>query len=110
MAGPDLSLAGWARKVTDRPVIAVGGVGLTVDKARQTFSARTMTDLRRSTGALAERFAKEFDRSLSAEATSPIRRVRRSTVATISSASSSPPDLGDIAEEAAASTKGVRRR
>jgi 2,4-dienoyl-CoA reductase-like NADH-dependent reductase (Old Yellow Enzyme family) len=30
-AGSDLTLAGWARKVTERPTMAVGGVGLSKD-------------------------------------------------------------------------------
>jgi 2,4-dienoyl-CoA reductase-like NADH-dependent reductase (Old Yellow Enzyme family) len=62
-AGSDLSLAGWTRKLSGKPVIAVGSVGL--DKPHQTRRLRTpenvraaVTDLRLVTERMA---ADEFD-------------------------------------------------
>ncbi|PZV38792.1 12-oxophytodienoate reductase [Mesorhizobium kowhaii] len=110
-ADSDLSLAGWARKVTDRPVIAVGGVGLTVDMV-ETFSGKDNDGPAEiNFGALAERFAaKEFDliavgRSNIADP-EWVRKVRDGRYDLIRQFEFA--DLGDIAEEAkAASTKGA---
>jgi 2,4-dienoyl-CoA reductase-like NADH-dependent reductase (Old Yellow Enzyme family) len=62
-AGSDLSLAGWTRKLSGKPVIAVGSVGL--DKPHQTRRLRTPDNVRAAVTDLAlvtERMAAgEFD-------------------------------------------------
>jgi 2,4-dienoyl-CoA reductase-like NADH-dependent reductase (Old Yellow Enzyme family) len=104
-----LSLAGWTRKLSGKPVIAVGGVGLTVDMV-ETFSGKnTQGPPEINFPALARRFAAhEFDliavgRSNIADPdwVAKVRnghweRIRQFKLA----------DLGDVAEEAReASTK-----
>ena len=104
-----LSLAGWTRKLSGKPVIAVGGVGLTVDMV-ETFSGKdTQGPPEINFPALAKRFnAHEFDliavgRSNIADPdwVAKVRdghweRIRQFKLA----------DLGDVAEEAReASTK-----
>jgi 2,4-dienoyl-CoA reductase-like NADH-dependent reductase (Old Yellow Enzyme family) len=63
-AWPDspVSLAGWTRKLSGKPVIAVGGVGLTIDMV-ETFSGKeTQGPAGINFPALARRFeAREFD-------------------------------------------------
>ncbi len=109
--GSDLSLAGWARKVSDKPVIAVGGVGLTVDMV-DTFSGKDNDGPPEvNFPALAQRFAaNEFDliavgRSAIADPdwVAKVRDRRYDLIRQFQFA-----DLGDIAEEAkAASAKGA---
>jgi 2,4-dienoyl-CoA reductase-like NADH-dependent reductase (Old Yellow Enzyme family) len=59
--GSDLNLAGWSRKVTGKPVISVGSVGLDRDLMADFSSGQSMPDPR-SLERLAERFDRgEFD-------------------------------------------------
>jgi 2,4-dienoyl-CoA reductase-like NADH-dependent reductase (Old Yellow Enzyme family) len=105
----DLGLAGWARKLSGKPVIAVGGVGLTVDMV-ETFSGKdTNASPDINFPALAKRFnAHEFDliaigRSNIAdpEWVAKVRDGRPDFIRQFKLA-----DLGDVAEEAKqASTK-----
>jgi 2,4-dienoyl-CoA reductase-like NADH-dependent reductase (Old Yellow Enzyme family) len=61
--GSDLGLVGWAKSLTDAPVIAVGGVGLNTDLASELWKgAQTQPDTVRSLTWLLERFNRgEFD-------------------------------------------------
>ena len=105
----DLGLAGWARKLSGKPVIAVGGVGLTVDMV-ETFSGKdTNASPDINFPALAKRFnAHEFDliaigRSNIADPdwVAKVRDGRPDFIRQFKLA-----DLGDVAEEAKqASTK-----
>ncbi|AIO36223.1 flavin oxidoreductase / NADH oxidase family protein [Burkholderia cenocepacia] len=104
-----LGLAGWIRKLSGKPVIAVGGVGLTIDMV-ETFSGKDTTappDI--NFPALAKRFnANEFDliavgRSIIADSdwVAKVRDGRSDLIRQFKLA-----DLGDVAEEARqASTK-----
>jgi 2,4-dienoyl-CoA reductase-like NADH-dependent reductase (Old Yellow Enzyme family) len=62
-AGSELGLVGWAKSLTDAPVIAVGGVGLNTDLASELWQgAKTEPDTVRSLTCLLERFNRgEFD-------------------------------------------------
>jgi len=63
-AWPDspLSLAGWTRKLSGKPVIAVGGVGLTVDMVESFSGKETQGPAEINFPALARRFqVPEFD-------------------------------------------------
>jgi 2,4-dienoyl-CoA reductase-like NADH-dependent reductase (Old Yellow Enzyme family) len=105
----DLGLAGWTRKLSGKPVIAVGGVGLTVDMV-ETFSGKdTNASPDINFPALAKRFnAKEFDliavgRSVIADPdwVAKVREGRSDLIRQFKLT-----DLGDVAEEARqASTK-----
>jgi 2,4-dienoyl-CoA reductase-like NADH-dependent reductase (Old Yellow Enzyme family) len=59
----DLGLAGWAKSLTDAPIIAVGSVGLTTDLASELWlGEKTVSESARSVGWLVERFNRgEFD-------------------------------------------------
>jgi 2,4-dienoyl-CoA reductase-like NADH-dependent reductase (Old Yellow Enzyme family) len=58
-AGSDMGLAGWARKLTGKPSMAVGGVGLSKDLQSSFVEETVMID---NLDAVAERFARgEFD-------------------------------------------------
>ncbi len=59
----DLGLAGWAKSLTDAPIIAVGSVGLTTDLASELWLGQnTMPETARSIHRLVERFERgEFD-------------------------------------------------
>jgi 2,4-dienoyl-CoA reductase-like NADH-dependent reductase (Old Yellow Enzyme family) len=61
--GSDLGLVGWAKSLTDAPVIAVGGVGLNTDLASELWKgAQTQPDTVQSLTCLLERFNRgEFD-------------------------------------------------
>jgi 2,4-dienoyl-CoA reductase-like NADH-dependent reductase (Old Yellow Enzyme family) len=105
----DLGLAGWTRKLSGKPVIAVGGVGLTVDMV-ETFSGKdTNASPDINFPALAKRFnAQEFDliavgRSVIADPdwVAKVREGRPDLIRQFKLT-----DLGDVAEEARqASTK-----
>ncbi|MDF2434570.1 MAG: hypothetical protein JWP44_4201 [Mucilaginibacter sp.] len=59
----DLGLAGWAKSLTDAPVIAVGSVGLSTDLPSELWlGEQTLPETARSIGWLVERFGRgEFD-------------------------------------------------
>ncbi|MFM0175647.1 12-oxophytodienoate reductase [Paraburkholderia sediminicola] len=107
----DLGLAGWTRKLSGKPVIAVGGVGLTVDMV-ETFSGKdTNASPDINFPSLAKRFnANEFDliavgRSSIADPdwVAKVREGRPDLIRQFKLA-----DLGDVAEEARqASTKAA---
>jgi 2,4-dienoyl-CoA reductase-like NADH-dependent reductase (Old Yellow Enzyme family) len=61
--GSELGLVGWAKSLTDAPVIAVGGVGLNTDLASELWKgAQTQPDTVQSLTWLLERFNRgEFD-------------------------------------------------
>ncbi|WP_328807422.1 oxidoreductase [Paraburkholderia elongata] len=99
----DLGLAGWTRKLSGKPVIAVGGVGLTVDVV-ETFSGKdTNASPDINFPALVKRFnAHEFDliavgRSVIADPdwVAKVREGRQDLIRQFKLA-----DLGDIADEA----------
>jgi 2,4-dienoyl-CoA reductase-like NADH-dependent reductase (Old Yellow Enzyme family) len=99
----DLGLAGWTRKLSGKPVIAVGGVGLTVDVV-ETFSGKdTNASPDINFPALVNRFnAHEFDliavgRSVIADPdwVAKVREGRQDLIRQFKVA-----DLGDIADEA----------
>ena len=60
--GSDLGIAGWTKRLTDRPVIAVGSVGLDIDVMENFFGQEAASTGEEGLGELVRRFANnEFD-------------------------------------------------
>ncbi|HEX4098139.1 MAG TPA: hypothetical protein VHX64_15550, partial [Caulobacteraceae bacterium] len=60
--GSDLGIAGWSKRLTDRPVIAVGSVGLDIDVMENFFGKEASSTGEEGLGELTRRFANgEFD-------------------------------------------------